>query len=452
MKIPMPPPGFADLLNSVRANRLIASMSAIRDAATEYHHWDELRHRTPPGGLSTSEWWLALKLARRSAKREVSLFDKAGFPFSFNLPDEVLRDLHFIDQHAAGQIQIAEEVTNPASRDRYIISSLIEEAITSSQLEGASTTREAARQMLRSGRAPSTRSEQMILNNFHAMEFVREHAANTLSPGMVFELHRIVTADTLNEPEKAGRFRDEQDEIVVQDETGNVLHVPPSASELADRLKRLCTFANDTAEGAFVHPVVRAMLLHFTIGYDHPFVDGNGRTARALFYWGMLSRGYWLAEYVSISRILKRAPSQYARAFLYPETDESDLTYFLLHQLRVMRRAIGELQEHLRKKVKEVREVQHLLRGDQSFNHRQLALLGHALKHAGKTYTIQSHQRSHGVVYQTARADLLSLASRGLLMQQKVGRAFVFIAPTDLAERLANVRVPSSDPTTSLPP
>ena len=452
MKIPMSPPEFGSLLDSALPNRLIAGMTAIREAPVEYWHWDELRHRTPPGDLSASEWWLALKIARRSSRRDVPLFDKEGLAFSFNLPDDVLRELHFIDQHAAGQIQIAEEVTNPASRDRYIISSLIEEAITSSQLEGASTTREVARQMLRSGRAPSTRSEQMILNNFHAMEFVREHASNRLSPEMVFELHRIVTADTLDEPEKAGRFRDDQDEIFVEDETGNVLHVPPPAAELAVRLERLCVFANDTSEAAFVHPVVRAMLLHFTIGYDHPFVDGNGRTARALFYWGMLSRGYWLAEYVSISRILKHAPSRYARSFLYTETDDNDLTYFLLHQLRVMRRAIGELQEHLRKKVKEIREVQHLLRGDQSFNHRQLALLGHALKHAGRTYTIQSHQRSHGVVYQTARADLLSLASRGLLARQKVGRAFVFVAPADLSERLAQVRAPGSGPAASLPP
>lgn len=449
MKIPMSPPVLAKLLADSAPERVVPAMHAARGSVAEYYHWDEMRHRTPPEGLTTLEWWLGLKLARISSKRNVGLFDRHGKPFSFNLPDAVLEQLHFIDQHAAGQIQIAEEVTNSASRDRYIISSLIEEAITSSQLEGASTTREVARQMIRSGRRPSNKSEQMILNNFHAMEYVRSRATEPLSPGMVFELHRIVTADTLNEPADAGRFRSDDDHIVIEDATGNILHVPPSAGELDSRLKALCAFANDETEGAFVHPVVRAMILHFTIGYDHPFVDGNGRTARALFYWGMLSRGYWLAEYVSISRILKLAPSQYARAFLYTETDDNDLTYFVLHQLKVMRRAIDELQEHLRRKVKEVREVQHLLRGDQSFNHRQLALLGHALRHAGTSYTIQSHQRSHGVVYQTARTDLLDLAERGLLVQHKVGKSFVFVAPADLADLLARVRTPPNMP---LPP
>jgi Fic family protein len=439
VKIPMSPPLFPQLLTAISPDRMMAALQAARGSIGDYYHWDEMRHRTPPAGLSSTEWWLGLKMARLSSKRDVKLFDKRGLPLMFNLPDGVLEQLHFVDQHAAGQIQIAEEVTNPASRDRYIISSLIEEAITSSQLEGASTTREVARQMIRSGRPPSNKSEQMILNNFHAMEFVRRNAAEVLSPAMVFELHRIVTADTLDDPSDAGRFRAADDNIVIEDESGNLLHVPPSADQLEERLNRLCAFANDATEGAFVHPVLRAMILHFMIGYDHPFVDGNGRTARALFYWGMLSRGYWLAEYVSISRILKRAPSQYARSYLYTETDDNDLTYFLLHQLRVMRRAIGELQDHLRRKVNEVREVQHLLRGDQTFNHRQLALLGHALRHAGQSYTIQSHQRSHGVVYQTARTDLLGLAGRGLLIQQKVGKSFVFVAPTNLADLLARV-------------
>lgn len=59
--------------------------------------------------------------------------------------------------------------------------------------------------------------------------------------------------------------------------------------------------------------------MHFMLSYDHPFVDGNGRTARILFYWSMLSQDYWLAEFLPISRLLKMAPSQYARSFIYTE-------------------------------------------------------------------------------------------------------------------------------------
>lgn len=52
--------------------------------------------------------------------------------------------------------------------------------------------------------------------------------------------------------------------------------------------------------------------LHFMLGYEHPFVDGNGRVARAMFDWAMLRNGYWLFEFISVSRIIRQAPAKYA--------------------------------------------------------------------------------------------------------------------------------------------
>ena len=87
------------------------------------------------------------------------------------------------------------------------------------------------------------------------------------------------------------------------------------------------------------HHHIRAIILHFWLAYGHPFVDGNGRTARALFYWAMLHEGYWLFEFISISNILRKAPAQYGLSFLYSETDDNDLTYFIVAQTKVIRRA-----------------------------------------------------------------------------------------------------------------
>jgi Fic family protein len=119
------------------------------------------------------------------------------------------------------------------------------------------------------------------------------------------------------------------------------------------------------------------------MAYDHPFEDGNGRTARALFYWYMRTRGYWLVEYLSISRILRKAPSQYSKSFVLTETDERDTTYFVLYQLQVLQRAVEELYAYLRKKVAEVRSVESLIKGSADFNHRQLALLSNAVRDPG---------------------------------------------------------------------
>ena len=405
-------------------------------AAGKYRHWDEVRHLKPPPGLTSEVWWGTIKLARQALCRDSPLVDAEGRPFVFAIPDRALELLHRIDQRASGEVFVPELVATPDHGRRYLINSLREEAITSSQLEGANTTRRVAKEMLRTGRPPRTTGEHMILNNYNGLEFIREHQS-PLTPEAVLNLHRILTVDTLD-PADVGRLqRPGEDRVAVTDVEGNVLHAPPPAEQLPDRLERLCAFANGelTADG-FLHPVVRAIVVHFWLAYDHPFVDGNGRTARALFYWSMLRQRYWLTEYLSISRILRMAPAKYGRSFLYTETDDNDATYFVLYQLEVISRAIDELHDYLARKMAEVREVERAIKSSAEFNPRQLALLGHALRNPETVYTFGSHQRSHGVAYQSARTDLLDLAERGLLVQRKLGRKFVFDPAPDLAERL----------------
>ena len=201
----------------------------------------------------------------------------------------------------------------------------------------------------------------------------------------------------------------------------------------------MCDFANGKTPRGFVHPVVRSIILHFWLAYNHPFIDGNGRTARALFYWSMLHHGYWLFEFLSISQILLKAPAKYARAFLYTETDENDLTYFILHQLDVIQRAIQGLHEYIKRKTRQLQVAEHELRGSAALNHRQRALISHALRHPHHRYTIHSHRMSHDVVYQTGRTDLLDLRDRGLLYARKIGRTWYFTPADGLEQKLARL-------------
>jgi Fic family protein len=448
VRVPLKPPPFNKILSEEEDDprRLVEILTSGIQAAPggHYLHWDELRHRPAPEGLTHRQWWLAVKFARAPLLRTIPLRDREARLFQYSMPDPILELVHKIDQDASGRIQISEQVTNPETRDRYIVSSLIEEAATSSQLEGAATTIQQAKEMIRMGRKPIDRSERMVLNNYLAMRKLQGLTDRPLSPDMVFELHHIVTSGTLPDPQGAGRLRrkdDPDDLVLVTDRTnGRVLHTPPDASELPDRLKAMCDFANDRSPDHFIHPVVRAIILHFWLAYDHPFVDGNGRTARALFYWSMLSQGYWLMAFVSISKILRKAPSTYARSFLYTETDDNDLTYFLHDQLQVIRRAIKELHEYLALKSAEIRTVEGLIRQSAELNHRQIALLSHSLRHPDARYTVESHRASHNVAYDTARTDLHTLAEAGLLRRRKAGKRYVFSPADSLSERLREMR------------
>jgi len=414
------------------------------DAQGRYLSWDEVRRRTPPGGLSAEEWWAGMRTSRRAASIVLPLLDKAGNAFEVCEPEPVRRLLHWLDLRAGGSIGAPSLVTTEENRKRYLISSLIEEAFSSSVLEGAATTRRAAKEMIREGRKPRSRDETMVLNNYRAMDFVRRLRGDDLSVPAILELHEIVTRDTLDNPAKAGRLRDDEDDVrIVDDRDGTVLHVPPAASELRDRLERLCDFANaDAGSTPFLHPIVRAVQIHFMIGYDHPFVDGNGRTARALFYWSMARSGYWLAEYLSISRVIKKHPTRYGMAYLNAETDGGDTTYFVIDQLDVIAEALADLYAYLDEKSRESQGIDALLQRSEyrdSFNHRQARLLQYGVTHPGARFTIKEHAAYHGVSYLTARSDLDALAAAGLLDKRRVGRTNVFTAPVDLADRFAEV-------------
>jgi len=439
MRKPRIPPKVDETLGKIEdPRRLREILGAARTplADGKYIHWDKLRYCQPPGDLSHDEWWLALKSARRNLYEQVPLTDEFGAPFQYLIVDPIPERLHQIDLGAGGLIQMPEQITNPETKDRYYVGSLIDEAITSSQLEGAATTRKVAKEMIRADRKPRDRSERMILNNFRTMRRIGELKDRPLTKELVLEIHHLVTDQALDDPSAAGRFRRDDEKVIVDDIYGEVFHEPPPAAQLEDRMAAMCDFANGKTPDRFMYPTIRSIILHFWLSYDHPFVDGNGRTARALFYWSMLHNRYWLFEFVSISQIILRGPVKYGRAFLYTETDENDLTYFILYHLDVIHRAVRELHEYLQRKTEQLRKLESELHGVVILNHRQRALIGHALRHPHQLYTFRSHQVSHNVVYQTARTDLLDLAKRGLLQAKKVGRSWRFTPDAALEEKL----------------
>ena len=442
MRIPRRVPRIGDILQEVEGDRIteILLEGGMGPApGGRYYHWEELRRRPPPEGFSSEEWWLGIKLSRRQGRRLLPFADVRGRPFSYVLTDEVYALLHQIDQQAAGRIGLPEDVVGSRDRHRYVVSSLMEEAIASSLLEGAATTRREARQLLRSGKPPSTTAERMVVNNYLTMQSIRHNPQTPLTIEAVLDIHRVVTEGTMERPQDAGRMQlpgEERIDVGPQDDPDVVFHTPPPAEELPERMETLVAFANGEPPEPFVHPVVRAVALHFYLAYLHPFTDGNGRTARALFYRSLLRQGYWLAEYLSISRLLYRAPAQYGRAFLYTETDQADFTYFLLHQLDILRRSIEELRRYIEGKAAEVRRTEQALRGSRAFNHRQIDLLSSALRRPDEVYTIKSHQNTHGVTYPTAHSDLKELCEQGLLERRKSGREYRFYPAAERLQEL----------------
>ncbi len=433
MRIPETPPNhrpiMMELMRHAKDLGKLLFEYPPTDEKGRYLHWEDLKRRKPPEGLTPEEHWAATKLARMAKSQPTPFLDKNGVNFRFCETDAVRRLAHFIDSEARGSIALPSKQLERDTGERYLVRSLVEEPFNSSVLEGAATTREIAKKLIREKETPRTKDERMVLNNYFAMQLIKENCDVPLTPDFVLQLHRTITENTLTNPSKAGAFRSDEDDIAVTDEE-QILHTPPPAHELPERLERLCDFANEQIDAKhFVHPILRAIILHFMLGYDHPFVDGNGRTARALFYWSVLRSNYWLLEYVSISRVIKKAPTKYGMAYLHTETDGADLTYFIIHQLGIVKNAIEDVQLYLAKKAEELNQLQNLIsrKGEgQIFNHRQIQILNEAIRNPKSTFTIAEHEKFHRVSYLTARKDLERLFDERLLKKKKKAQTSIY--------------------------
>lgn len=433
------PPKWTTLIPEVLQNqRHFKYRTIVEEINRSYYHWEKVRYLPMPEGLSSEQAWALVKLNRQANRKALPLLDEKGKPYSFALQSHIQEVLHEIDRGGGTDLRIDESTgALRATRDQLIVSSLMEEAIATSQIEGAVTTRQVAKDMLRSNRKPRDRSEQMIANSYKTIQWLRVNRERALSVPFLLEIQEMMTAGTLDDPGGAGRLRTDADNVRIVDvRDEEVVFVPPSAKELPERLAKLIEFANRDHCGAdFIHPLVKAAILHFWLAYEHPFIDGNGRTARTLFYWEMLRQGYWLFEFLTISRVILAAPAQYYRSFLYSEHDENDLTYSILYQIDATQKALKQLHEHIAEKRKEQRLFDNLWYIPR-LNSRQREIIRQFIRSPKERYTFVSYANRFRISHLTARKDLLGLEAEGWLSVGKDGRAMVFTAIKDFQKRL----------------
>jgi Fic family protein len=444
MKLPEKPINWKEVLNkesdsTFKLVRDVEMFKKIIDFNKRYLYWTELKYRIPEGA-EIKYIWTIMKLLR-SEKHESVIFNGLDLKY-ISLP-ETNRKLHRSDKYLAGNIEVRSR--SLGLEKRYIISSLMEEAIASSMIEGAATTRKVAKDMLKKKRKPRTNDEKMIVNNYETMQMILERKEKMLTPEFLLEIQRRITKGTLEDDGDEGKFRD-NDNIVVGDSTNPeiICHIPPKQSKINDLIRDLCDFANEDS-GDFIHPIIKGIILHFLVGYIHPFNDGNGRTARSVFYWYVLSQGYWLFEYMAISRRIVRSRKNYDLAYLYTENDELDLTYFINYLMTCIDDSLDDLLEYLERKHTEQQDTKKLLDKINDLNFRQASILEEIMKEPNKYFAIREISGTYHIVYQTARSDLLYLTKKGYLTKKIMSRTFVFSFEEENKIKLNNIQSKSKN-------
>ena len=397
-------------------------MPVVDKVNADYEYWDKAKYKKLPEGFTPQMLWANVKASR--LRSMIPVWNK----YSINLcvTSQMQRLCHEFDMKF-GSFWEVEGDTQSSEKKYYLSSSLMEEAIYSSKMEGASTTRIGAKDMLRKKKSPQNKSQQMIVNNYNTIQYIVEHKDEPLTEELLLTIHRLMTEKTLDNPEDAGSFRT-NDKVVVADMVeGDIIYTPPSFQEIPEFVESLCDFFNNDNPRTFIHPIIRGIIVHFMLAFMHPFVDGNGRTARALFYWYMLKEGYKLTEYMSISRVIAKSKSNYEKAFRYVENDGNDMGYFVAYNLGALEISFLQLRDYIQRKQREKSAASSFMMAG-NINQRQALVLQRLKEEPETIFTVKDVQEQFSVSSMTARKDLSDLVKQGYMTEialNKVTRGYI---------------------------
>lgn len=407
-------------------------LSHPMDPKGRYLHYEDWRFRLPKGLDATLAWSVIKDARNRYLAPAITLGD----------PAVCCRYLYTPAMHLA--VSSCDQQTTTAALEwmcrnigenkhlQYLLNDLIEdEAISSSQLEGAATTTKAAKELLKKKKVPRSVDEKMIIGNFRMMSFAWENRDKPLTPELIQELHQVGVEGIDDGKYCPGAFKN-SDDVVIEGQ-GEIVHQPPPVAGLETRLQALCDWINknntDALSKDYMHPLIKAIILHFAIGFEHPFQDGNGRVARSLFYWFMFKKGFSAFRYIAISTLLKAAPIQYGKSYLYTETDDMDLTYFLDYQCRVITRSISRFKDTYDKAIASIAQFNVFLYQSGLFaklSEKQRVVFNVARQGVASEFTVTNVKDNLKCAYNTAAAALNGLVELGLFQKQKLGNEWVY--------------------------
>ena len=397
-------------------------MPVVDKVNADYEYWDKVKYKKLPEGFTPQMLWANVKASR--LRSMISVWEKYGI--NLCITSQMQRLCHEFDMKFGSFWEVEGEAQS-AEKKYYLSSSLMEEAIYSSKMEGASTTRIVAKDMLRKKKSPQNKSQQMIANNYNTIQYIVEHKDEPLTEEALLHIHRLMTEKTMDNPEDAVRFRT-NDKVVVADMVeGDIIYTPPSFQEIPEFVKSLCDFFNNDNPRTFIHPIIRGIIVHFMLAFMHPFADGNGRTARALFYWYMLKEKYWLTEYMSISRVIAKSKPSYEKSFRYVENDGNDIGYFVAYNLRALEISFQQLTDYIQRKQHEKKAATSFMIAG-NINYRQAMILQRLKEEPNTIMTVKDVQEMFSVSSMTARKDLSDLVLQGYMTEialNKVTRGYI---------------------------
>ena len=374
---------------------------------------EEIKYRLKQQGKTDVEWEsVSQEIIFTRKTGAITLFLNSMEPkFWFYPADVIHKKIHEIE--VLGKDLYEQINRNAPFRNDFLLDAAIEEAIASAIYEGAHSTRAQAEQLIASGLRPKNKDEWMLINNFKAMKWVKDNRKKSLTSDVILNLHRIVTENTLegDDVNFQGKFRN--DTVFVGPHEGiKYTKIEQAIEEMIQII---------THNPRYIHPLLKGILVHYFMGYIHPFFDGNGRTARALFYFKSIRNNLNYVELLSVSAYLRIHGKQYENSFLKVKENEYDLTYFIDFCLDSMCSALKEVS----------RKINYLLRMADlkdrfELSQNQVGLIQRMALHKFRTINIEEYAQLISKSREFARQELKALLDVNLVFEIKLGKKLVY--------------------------
>ncbi len=300
---------------------------------------------------------------------------------------------------------------------------LLRSAHASTAIEGNPLSLEEVSELAKGREVMATkRAKQEVLNYLRVLEGIEDYlVGGTITEESVLRLHADVSKEVLDNPRNEGRYRKVR-VYVGNSVTGEVIFKPPPPGEVKGLMANLVEWmASDTT--AAMNPILVAGIAHYEFVRIHPFVDGNGRTSRALATLVLVKREFDIKRFFALDDYYDNDRPSYYRALNEVDQDTLDLTGWLEYFTEGVLVAISRVRERVLELSIDRRKMKQ--RGQIALTTRQMEILEVAIR--DNRITSGDVARRYKISPQAARKELRKMAGLGILERKGEGRASHYV-------------------------
>lgn len=319
-------------------------------------------------------------------------------------------------EHTRGFLEAAKLSENWVSKMQS--RALILEAHHTTHIEGTHLSLEQSEKLLLGEKMSGidTEDAKELLNYRKAFDFVADYvfSQRPITEGLVREIHKHLVEGVRGNSAQPGKYRTTQN-YVANSQTKEVIYTPPAAYQVPILMNELVHWLQNENS---IPAVLVAGIAQFQLVHIHPFLDGNGRTARLLSTLCLYRSGYDFKKLFTISEYYDRNRQDYYQAIQSVRDHQMDMTVWLEYFSKALETQMNEIQL---KGTYAMKLDTFALKN--KLSERQKQALENLLE-MEETFTIQQYEALFPNLHRrTLQRDLADLIEKGFISQEGLKKA-----------------------------